>query len=154
VVKIVTLGYTLGSDDDEGGNGYGGTGAPGPGGFNQFWNRCCLDFHRNNAWPEPFLSADKIAVRTPYCIMTDNGWKMQNTIGSFLFDGETQRVNQAGDLLVKWITTQAPIHRRAVFVLKGDTAEATNARVQSVQAAVAAAWIWSNERAIWSRPSL
>ncbi|HMC10898.1 MAG TPA: hypothetical protein VKH44_06395 [Pirellulaceae bacterium] len=120
-----------------GGNGYGGTGAPGPGGFNQFWNRCCLDFHRNNSWPEPFLSADKIAVRTPYCIMTDNGWKMQNTIGSFLFDGETQRVNQAGDLLVKWIITQAPIHRRAVFVLKGDTAEATNARVQSVQAAVA-----------------
>jgi uncharacterized membrane protein YgcG len=39
-------------------------------------------------------------------------------------------------LLVKWIVTQAPVHRRAVFVLKGDSAEATNARVQSIQAAV------------------
>jgi len=62
---------------------------------------------------------------------------LQNTVGTFLFDRETQRVNEAGELLVKWIITQAPINRRAVFVLKGDTADATNARVQSVQAAVA-----------------
>src|SRR5207248_526673 len=102
-----------------------------------FWHRCQTDFYRNNSWPEPFLTADKMAVRVPYCIMTDNGWKMQNTIGTYLFDRESQQVNQAGELLVKWIITQAPIHRRAVFVLKGDTAEATNARVQSVQVAVA-----------------
>lgn len=107
------------------------------GGFKQFWHRCKVDFHRNNSWPEPFLSADKIAVRTPYCIQTDNGWKMQNTVGTFLFDPETQRINQAGDLLVKWIITQAPVNRRAVFVLRGDTAEITAARVESVQAAVA-----------------
>jgi hypothetical protein len=109
----------------------------GHGGWNQFWHRCHVDFHRNNAWPEPFLTADKMAVRAPYCIQTDNGWKMQNTIGTYLFDGETQQVNQAGELLVKWIITQAPVHRRAVFVLRGDTADATTARVQSVQAAVA-----------------
>jgi len=109
----------------------------GTGGWHQFWQRVHTDFYRNNSWPEPFLTADKIAVRTPYCIQTDNGWKMQNTVGTFLFDGETQRVNQAGELHVKWILTQAPVNRRAVFVLKGDTAEATNARVQSVQAAIA-----------------
>jgi hypothetical protein len=107
------------------------------GGFNQFWHSIGVDFHRNNSWPEPFLTADKMAVRTPYCIQTDNGWKMQNTIGTFLYDSETQQVNQAGELLVKWIVTQAPAHRRAVFVLKADNAQATNARVQSVQAAVA-----------------
>ena len=107
------------------------------GGFNQFWHRCCVDFHRNLAWPEPFLTVDKAAVRQPFCIQVDNGWKSQNTVGSFLFDRDTQRVNEAGDLLVKWILTQAPAHRRAVFVLRGDTAEATNARVQSVQASVA-----------------
>jgi uncharacterized membrane protein YgcG len=109
----------------------------GTGGWHQFWHRVHVDFYRNNSWPEPFLTADKIAVRTPYCIQTDNGWKMQNTVGTFLFDGETQRLNQAGELLVKWILTQAPINRRAVFVLKGDNADATNARVQSVQAAIA-----------------
>src|SRR6476620_9001020 len=84
----------------------------GSGGWHQFWQRVHVDFYRNNSWPEPFLTADKFAVRTPYCIMVDNGWKMQNTIGTFLFDPETQRINQAGDLLVKWIMTQAPINRR------------------------------------------
>src|SRR5262245_31685008 len=107
------------------------------GGWSGFWHRCGVDFYRNNTWPEPFVTADKMAVRTPYCIMTDNGWKMQNTIGTFLFDNDTQQVNQAGELLVKWIVTQAPIHRRAVFVLRGDNPNATNVRVQSVQAAVA-----------------
>src|SRR6185369_12901432 len=129
----------------EGGSPADPTNAPsGPTGYdvshdalNQWNHRFWQDFYRNNTWPEPFLSADRIAARTPFCIQTDNGWKMQNTIGSYLFDPETQRVNQAGDLLVKWIVSQAPVHRRAVFVLKGDSAEATNARVQSVQAAVA-----------------
>jgi hypothetical protein len=120
-----------------GGGGYVDGSGVGRGGFNQFWHGCQMTFYRNNSWPEPFLTADKMAVRTPYCIMTDNGWKMQNTIGTYLFDNDTQQVNQAGELLVKWIITQAPVHRRAVFVLKGDTAEATNARVQSVQVAVA-----------------
>src|SRR6185295_127500 len=101
-------------------------GGAGYAGDHPHWHRFWLDFHRNNAWPEPFLSADRVAARTPFCIQTDNGWKMQNTIGSYLFDPETQRVNQAGELLVKWIVSQAPAHRRAVFVLKGDSAEATN----------------------------
>lgn len=107
------------------------------GAWNQFWHRCKVDFHRNNSWPEPFLSLDRQAARTPFALMTDNGWKMHNTIGSFLFDPETQRVNHAGELLVKWIVTQAPTPRRVVFVLQGDTPEATAARVESVQAAVA-----------------
>jgi len=107
------------------------------GGWHDFWHRTHVDFYRNNTWPEPFRTVDRAAAREPFCIMTDNGWKMQNTIGTFLFDRETQRLNQAGDLLVKWIITQAPAHRRAVFVLKGDTPDATAARVESVQAAVA-----------------
>jgi hypothetical protein len=117
--------------------GYADGGASGQAAAHTHWHRFWVDFYRNNTWPEPFLSADRAAQRTPFCIMTDNGWKMQNTIGSYLFDPETQRVNQAGELLVKWIINQAPAHRRAVFVLKGDSAEATLVRVQSVQAAVA-----------------
>lgn len=103
--------------------------------WGHFWNGVCVDFHRNNAWPEPFQSADRAVTRLPFCIQADNGWKMQNTIGTYLFDDNNQ-LNTAGDLLVKWIVTQAPIHRRAVFVLKGDSAEATAARVASVNAAV------------------
>jgi hypothetical protein len=116
--------------------GYADGGAGGQAVSHPHWQRFWTDFYRNNTWPEPFLTADRNALRTPFCIMTDNGWKMQNTVGSYLFDPETQRVNQAGELLVKWIVNQAPPHRRAVFVLQGDTPEATNARVQSVQAAI------------------
>ncbi len=106
-------------------------------GWHEFWHRTHVDFHRNNAWPEPFQTADRNLVREPFCIQVDNGWKVQNTIGSILFNPETQQLNTAGDLLVRWIVTQAPIHRRAVFVVKGENADITRARVDSVNAAVA-----------------
>ncbi|WP_425614448.1 hypothetical protein NA78x_004316 [Anatilimnocola sp. NA78] len=98
-----------------------------------FWQRVKIDFHRNNAWPEPFQSADRAVTREPFCIQVNNGWKMQNTIGTYLFNAETQELNRAGELKVKWVVTQAPIHRRAVFVLVGETPEDTRARVESVQ---------------------
>ena len=104
--------------------------------WDHFWHSVHVDFHRNNAWPEPFVSADRAAQREPFRLQADNGWKMQNTVGTMLFDGNNQ-LNSAGDLLVKWIVQQAPMHRRAVFVLKGDTAEQTASRVASVNAAVA-----------------
>ncbi len=103
--------------------------------WDSFWHDVRVDWHRNNAWPEPFQSADRAAQREPFCIQADNGWKMQNTVGRYLFD-DNQQLNTAGELHVKWIVTQAPQHRRAVFVLKGDNAEATAARVASVNAAV------------------
>ena len=109
----------------------------GNGGWNEFWHRTHVDFYRNNTWPEPFLSADRNIARVPFCIQADNGWKVQNTVGSILFNPENQQLNQAGDLLVKWIVTQAPIHRRAVFVVKGDNPMITQARVESVNAAIA-----------------
>ena len=96
-----------------------------------------VDWHRNNAWPEPFPTADRAATRQPFCLMVDNGWKMQNTIGTFLFDDNSHQLNTAGEHLVRWIVQQAPQHRRAVFVLKGDSPEATQIRIASVQAAVA-----------------
>ena len=102
--------------------------------WHDFWHRVKVDFHRNNAWPEPFQTADRGAAREPFCIMVNNGWKMQNTIGTFLFNLETQELNTAGEAKVKWVVTQTPINRRAVFVLCGDTPEDTQRRVQSVQA--------------------
>ena len=50
------------------------------GGWESFWTRVHVDFHRNNAWTEPFRSADRASVREPFCTQTDNGWKMQNTV--------------------------------------------------------------------------
>ena len=122
-----SIGFALASSSALAGNG----------GWHAFWHGVHTDFYRNNTWPEPFLSADRNLAREPFCIQVDNGWKMQNTVGSMLFDPATQQLNQAGDLLVRWIVTQAPHHRRAVFFVKGDNNDIAMARSASVQAAVA-----------------
>lgn len=102
-------------------------------GWSEFWDRVHLDFRRVNCWPEPFLHADRELVRSPLIAMTDNGWRAQNTLNNHLFTLEHQALTQAGILKVRWIVTQAPPHRRSVFVLRGETAEATLARVEAVQ---------------------
>jgi hypothetical protein len=105
-------------------------------GWHEFWARTKTDWQRNNAWPEPFVTVDRSLARTPFLIMADNGWKMQNTIGDVLFEGETNQLNRAGELKVKYIVTQSVAHRRAVYVLRGETAEATATRLESVQVAI------------------
>ncbi len=98
-----------------------------------FWDRVHLDWHRNNAWPEPFTLVDRQAVKVPIATMVDRGWQLQNTIPDELFDPETQTLTRAGELKVRWILTQMPAHRRDVFVLRGATPEITDLRLQSVE---------------------
>src|SRR5690606_10343877 len=38
-------------------------------GWREFWHRTKVDFHRNNAWPEPFQQADRAVTREPFAIM-------------------------------------------------------------------------------------
>jgi hypothetical protein len=97
--------------------------------FQRFW----LDARRNNVWPEPFQTADRQLARAPFEIMANNGWRLQNTIGDALFDPDTDILNRAGELKVKWILTQNPEHRRIVFVLRCETEVETQARLESVQ---------------------
>ncbi|MHB0960950.1 MAG: hypothetical protein ACYC6N_30860 [Pirellulaceae bacterium] len=100
-----------------------------------FWDRVHLDWHRNNAWPEPFSLVDRQAAKAPMTIMVDKGWQLQNTIPDELFHPETQELTRAGELKVKWIVTQMPAGRRAVYVLRGATIESTDTRVKSVEKA-------------------
>ena len=102
-------------------------------GWVEFWQRVKLDWHRMNAWPEPFLHADRELVRLPLIAMTDKGWQLQNTLSDHLFRLEDQSLTQAGALQVRWIVTQAPPHRRTVFVLRGPNQEASLDRVAAVQ---------------------
>lgn len=106
-------------------------------GWNEFWTRFHLDWQRMHSWPEPFDHADRELVRVPLIQMTDNGWRIQNTLGSHLFSSDENTLNQAGVLKLRWIVTQAPPHRRSVFVLRGLTPEATLTRVEQVQEQVA-----------------
>jgi hypothetical protein len=107
--------------------------------WNGFWDRVHLDWHRNNAWPEPFSSTDKAAAQAPWPIMIDRGWQVQNTIPDQLFHSETQELTHAGELKVKWIITQMPVKRRSVFVMRGSTQEITELRLKSVNKVIAEA---------------
>ncbi len=103
--------------------------------WNCFWDRVHLDWHRNNAWPEPFVQADRKAVKDPIAVMVDKGWQLQNTIPNQLFDTETQELTRAGELKVQQILTEMPTRRRMVFVLRGMTVEITQTRYKSVEKA-------------------
>lgn len=85
---------------------------------------CCDDtahyvkhgYHVNQMWPWPYVCPDRIAVREPFCMMVNNGWRRQNMLGSYHFNPETNQLNAAGELRVQWIMTQAPAEYRNIFV--------------------------------------
>jgi hypothetical protein len=105
-------------------------------GWNEFWHQSKLDYRRASEWPYPFVCADRVAVQTPLAMMADNGWRRQNTLGGILFNAEGE-LTTAGMHKVKWIVTQAPVSRRTVWVLRGDNADMTTARIDSVQRYIA-----------------
>lgn len=102
-------------------------------GWSEFWHRFHLDWHRSVCWPEPFQDEDRQLAVSPLISMTDRGWRLQNTLSDHFFDTENQVLTRSGQMKVHWIATQAPMHRRSVFVLRGNDAETTQARVASVQ---------------------
>lgn len=103
--------------------------------WNCFWDRVHLDWHRNNAWPEPFTQVDEQATRAPIAMMVDDGWQLQNTIPDELFNPETQELTRAGEMKVRTTLTEMPMKRRMVFVQRGKTAEITQIRLESVEKA-------------------
>ena len=103
-----------------------------------WWSRMKIDFHRLNSWPKPFNSADRDSVQAPFAIMTTNGWRSQTTLGQYHFELETQTVNDAGKHQLRWILTQAPEHRRIVFVQRGETMEETAKRITAVHQSITA----------------
>jgi len=98
-----------------------------------FWHRVKVDWHRMNAWPEPFQVADREVTLSPLLDMTNAGWRMQNTMSDHFFVVETQALTQAGQLKLRWIATQTPLHRRTVHVLRSFEPGATSLRVQAVE---------------------
>lgn len=104
--------------------------------WNSFWHQVKFDWHRMNAWPEPFVHADRQAARAPFHQMVHNGWQRRTTLGEYHFHLETQELNAAGKLKLHWILTQVPESHRTVYVQRSHLNEGTAARVDSVQRAV------------------
>jgi len=97
------------------------------------WNALKRDTVRNNAWPEPFIPADRAHVRAPFqqCIM--NGYRFDNTLSDYYFDPDTGVLKDAGADKIYSILTERPPQFRTIFVLQADSEEQTAARVTSVQ---------------------
>jgi hypothetical protein len=102
-----------------------------------WWDRLWADYHRNHAWPDPFVAGDRVAVNAPFAIMAENGWRRQNLLCDYHFSDGGFALNQAGEYQLNWVLTKAPTQRRTVYVQRGPTASVTNARIDAVQQMVA-----------------
>lgn len=102
----------------------------------EWFHRLRQDARRNRCWPAPFLEPDRVAVRSPFAIMINNGWRTQNTLGDDHFDADTGLLNEAGELKVREILAISPPEHRTVFVLQARDAEETAARNHSVRGLV------------------
>ena len=90
-------------------------------------------YHRNVDWPWPYVCPDRQAVREPFCIMVNNGWRRQNLLGPHHFNSQADKLTSAGELRVQWIMTQAPADYRTVFVERALDPGVTAQRLETVR---------------------
>ncbi|MEX0938304.1 MAG: hypothetical protein WDZ59_10635 [Pirellulales bacterium] len=101
--------------------------------FSDFWATMQRDYRRNNCWPDPFIQPDRAHVLVAFDAITDAGWRRQNLLGDHHFAPDSSRLTESGELKVRWILTQAPLHRRMIFVQRTLDREDTAMRVDAVQ---------------------
>lgn len=99
----------------------------------QWAHSICRDWKRNNCWPKPFDRPDRLAVRAPFAVMVQNGWRQQNLLSDFHFEMDTGKLTPAGEEKIRWILLEALDHHRTIYVGRARTAEETAARVDSIQ---------------------
>lgn len=107
--------------------------APSNAGWHEFVERSSRDWHRANAWPQPFIEHDRIATCSPFVIMAQNGWVQQCTLTSFHFDPLSNVLTEAGRLKVQQIVTENPNPFRTVYLVPGTRPELTEQRLQAVR---------------------
>jgi len=100
--------------------------------FTDTWNSGLRVYHRNKCWPQPFVQSDRRDVHQPFEAMAYAGWRQQNMLGGHHFQPGSDQLTEAGRLKAYWILTQNPPQRRTVFVQRGQTQNATSARMHAV----------------------
>jgi hypothetical protein len=89
-------------------------------------------YHANADWPWPYVCPDRVAVREPFALMVNNGWRRQNLLGPHHFKSPTE-LTTAGELRVHWVMTQAPLERRTIFIERDLAPEVTEQRLATVR---------------------
>lgn len=105
--------------------------------FKAFCRRFVIDTQRNNHWPEPFQTQDRMTTKSYLLPFIAKGWQYENTLSSHHFDAENGTLTPAGAAKVQWIVTQAPSSHRSIFVERAPSHEETEIRVDLVQQSVA-----------------
>ncbi|NOY30692.1 MAG: hypothetical protein GXP28_11150 [Planctomycetes bacterium] len=93
---------------------------------------CEAGCRSNQMWPSQYVPAARRSVQSAYEVMVNNGWRRQNLLGAYHFNPDSNELTEAGKLKVKWILSQAPQHRRSIFVERGPDQSRTDARVASI----------------------
>ncbi|HEY2837684.1 MAG TPA: hypothetical protein VGJ26_00935 [Pirellulales bacterium] len=101
------------------------------------WMHVCRDFRRSNAWPDPFVTVDRVAVREPFAAEVANGWRLQNTLGEQYFEADSPTLTEAGRLKIARIINETPTAYRAIFVLRSEDPVLNADRVAMVQQSAA-----------------
>lgn len=105
--------------------------------WHSFWARVELDWHRNNAWPEPFRYMDRQSVYAAFATQRNKGWQVQNTIGNVHFDPESNKLTRAGVAHIYSVLVNSPPQRRIVFVQQAFDEQTTEKRLDEVQRTIA-----------------
>jgi hypothetical protein len=98
-----------------------------------WWDDIWRDYHRNKNWPQPFVHVDRAQTLVPFAVMQNNGWERENLMGAHHFTPDNTELTEAGRLKAQWILTQAPAHRRTIYVEYAGDAQKTAGRVRALQ---------------------
>src|SRR5262245_58737616 len=101
--------------------------------FDEAGHHCKRTYHANQMWPWPYQGPDRIAVREPFCLMVNNGWRRQNLLGAHHFNPDTNQLTTAGELRLQSIMTQTPIDRRNIFIERTLNVDTNAARLAAVR---------------------
>lgn len=91
-------------------------------------------YHAAHYWPYPYFCEDRESVRQFDIAQEDAGWVSETTLYDYHFEGDSQQLNRAGTLHVRWILENAPSHRRTVYVQAGESNVVSQLRLANVQA--------------------
>lgn len=77
---------------------------------------CIEAYHAAHYWPWPYVCWDRQSVMDYSSIQVANGWITEATLYDYHFDPETQVLNQAGLMHLRWILECVPPDRRCAWV--------------------------------------
>ena len=98
-----------------------------------FFEYIAKEYSENHQWPYPYYCFDRQAVRDPFAVMTQNGWRRQNLLADYHFQEKGSQLTEPGQATVRRIVNESAAQHRPIYVRRGQTADETAARMTAVQ---------------------